>query len=302
MGALYLKDLADKTRRGLRGRIEAGKSGGGNSYGYEVVTKISAAGEPERGERRINEREAAIVRHIFKAYAAGRSPKAIAQALNKRRRSRPRPARRWGPSTINGNWRRGTGILNNELYIGRLVWNRLSLHQEPGHRKAHLAAEPDSDVDHQGRAGAADRRPGALGAGQGAAEGPAQAARDFHEQQRPRMLLSYLLTMRLLRRRLQQGFADALWLLDRPQQRHLREPPDRPAGRSRGARHRRAARAPDGPGAARGVLRGVHAHLNGCAARRMPRDRGRESANSAGWQGTARTSSRRSRTACRRPR
>src|SRR5512144_324179 len=31
MGALYLK-VADKTRRGLRGRVEAGKSGGGNSY------------------------------------------------------------------------------------------------------------------------------------------------------------------------------------------------------------------------------------------------------------------------------
>ena len=31
MGALYLKDLADKTRRSL-GRVEAGKSGGGNSY------------------------------------------------------------------------------------------------------------------------------------------------------------------------------------------------------------------------------------------------------------------------------
>lgn len=36
MGALYLKDLADKTRRGLRGRIEDGKSGGGNSYGYLI--------------------------------------------------------------------------------------------------------------------------------------------------------------------------------------------------------------------------------------------------------------------------
>ena len=33
MGALYLKDLADKTRRGLRGRVENGKSGGGNAYG-----------------------------------------------------------------------------------------------------------------------------------------------------------------------------------------------------------------------------------------------------------------------------
>jgi site-specific DNA recombinase len=34
MNALFLKDLADKTRRGLRGRIEAGKSGGGLTYGY----------------------------------------------------------------------------------------------------------------------------------------------------------------------------------------------------------------------------------------------------------------------------
>lgn len=31
MGALYLKDLADKTRRGLRGRIEVGRSGAAGS-------------------------------------------------------------------------------------------------------------------------------------------------------------------------------------------------------------------------------------------------------------------------------
>jgi site-specific DNA recombinase len=33
MNALFLKDLADKTRRGLRGRVAAGKSAGGISYG-----------------------------------------------------------------------------------------------------------------------------------------------------------------------------------------------------------------------------------------------------------------------------
>ena len=31
MDALYLKDLADKTRRGLRGRVENGKSGGADA-------------------------------------------------------------------------------------------------------------------------------------------------------------------------------------------------------------------------------------------------------------------------------
>ena len=39
MNALFLKDLADKTHRGLRGRIEAGKSGGGLCYGYRVVRR-----------------------------------------------------------------------------------------------------------------------------------------------------------------------------------------------------------------------------------------------------------------------
>jgi site-specific DNA recombinase len=35
------------------------------------------------------------------------------------------PPHRLGQSTINGNVARGTGIINNELYVGRLVWNRL---------------------------------------------------------------------------------------------------------------------------------------------------------------------------------
>jgi site-specific DNA recombinase len=37
----------------------------------------------------------------------------------------------WGPSTIHGNWQRGTGILNNELYIGKWVWNRLRFIKDP---------------------------------------------------------------------------------------------------------------------------------------------------------------------------
>ena len=34
MNALFLKELAEKTRRGLRGRVELGKAGGGVSFGY----------------------------------------------------------------------------------------------------------------------------------------------------------------------------------------------------------------------------------------------------------------------------
>jgi hypothetical protein len=36
MNGLFLEDLAEKTRRGMRGRVEAGKSGGGICDGYRV--------------------------------------------------------------------------------------------------------------------------------------------------------------------------------------------------------------------------------------------------------------------------
>jgi site-specific DNA recombinase len=122
--------LADQTRRGLRGRIEAGKSGGGNSYGYDIVKKINDNGEPVRGERRISPQQSAIVKRIFSEYARGASRRAIAKRLNREGVSGP-SGKAWGPSTIHGTWQRGTGILNNELYIGRQVWNRLRFVKDP---------------------------------------------------------------------------------------------------------------------------------------------------------------------------
>lgn len=82
MSALYLKDLAQKTHRGLEGRVEAGKSAGGISYGYRVKREIRADGTVTTGEREIIPEEAAIVMRIFKDYDAGLSARAIAAALN----------------------------------------------------------------------------------------------------------------------------------------------------------------------------------------------------------------------------
>lgn len=115
MNAVHLDDLADKTRRGLRGRVEAGRSGGGVSFGYRVVRVPE--GQP-RGGRDIHPGEAAIVRRIFRAFGSGLSPKAIGKALNAEGVPGPSGAA-WSPSTIHGHAGRGTGILNNELYIGR---------------------------------------------------------------------------------------------------------------------------------------------------------------------------------------
>jgi site-specific DNA recombinase len=197
MGALYLKDLADKTRRGLRGRVEAGKSGGGNSYGYDVVRGLGPDGQPLTGERRVNAGEAAVVRRIFEEYAAGISPRAIAKRLNAERVPGPSGGT-WGPSTIHGNRQRGTGILNNELYIGRLVWNRLRYVKDPETGKRVSRLNPDSGWIVQDVAGLrivdqelwarVKTRQGALEAGRGSGDAPG-----YWDRRRPRYLFTGLM-------------------------------------------------------------------------------------------------------------
>ena len=55
MNALFLKDLAAKTHRGLRGRVEQGRSAGGKAYGYRSSSENSMRdGEPVRGGREID--------------------------------------------------------------------------------------------------------------------------------------------------------------------------------------------------------------------------------------------------------
>jgi site-specific DNA recombinase len=145
MNAPFLKDLADKTRRGLRGRIEAGKSGGGNAYGYDVVRGFGPKAEPARGNRTVNAAEAAIVRDVFTRYAAGVAPRKIAFDLNANRVPAPRGSA-WSASTLNGNRARGTGVLNNEMYLGRLIWNRLTYAKDPETGKRRSRPNADDAV------------------------------------------------------------------------------------------------------------------------------------------------------------
>ena len=148
MSALYLKDLAQKTHRGLEGRVRDGKSAGGISYGYRARRELCADGTLTTGERMIDPDQAAIVTRIFTEYASGRSARAIAAALNDEGIASPdsgKGAGTWGPSTISGNWKRGTGILNNELYIGRLVWNRQRFVKDPVTQKRQARPNPPED-------------------------------------------------------------------------------------------------------------------------------------------------------------
>src|SRR4051794_40436433 len=164
MNALYLKDLAQKSHRGLEGRVRAGRSGGGISYGYAAVPGPPGPdGLPERGLRRILGAEAATVVRIFQDYAAGRSAKAIAQALNRNGIAGPRGGA-WGPSTITGNAARGNGQRALRRPAGL---EPAALPQGPGDRAARLAVQGLAGVGGGRGARAADRRGRAVAGGQG---------------------------------------------------------------------------------------------------------------------------------------
>jgi hypothetical protein len=142
MAQMTLSDLREKTWRGQLGRAQAGRIPGGLAYGYEVVPQAKDA--KDGGERRILPAEAAVVTRIFREYAAGHSPRHIAHRLNDEGVKGPK-GRPWGDTTIRGQVDRGTGLLNNSLYIGRLSWNRCSYLKNPttGRRVARVNPRED---------------------------------------------------------------------------------------------------------------------------------------------------------------
>src|ERR1700730_1518120 len=136
MAQLFLSDLREKTWRGQLGRALQGKLPGGKAYGYVVVG-------PDTGERRIKLSEARVVGRIFREFAAGHGPRAIARRWNSEGIPGPE-GRAWGDTTIRGQANRGTGILNNALYIGRLEWNRCGYTKDPRTGKRMARPNPRS--------------------------------------------------------------------------------------------------------------------------------------------------------------
>jgi site-specific DNA recombinase len=144
MNALYLTDLRQKVWRGLEGRVRQGRSGGGLCYGYDVIHELDAHGEPVYGGRVVDKAEAAVVRRIFGAFTTGKSPRTIARELNAECIAGP-GGRPWSDTTIRGHTLRRTGILHNELYVGRLVWNKQRYIKDPSTGKRLARINPESE-------------------------------------------------------------------------------------------------------------------------------------------------------------
>ncbi len=135
IGEAFREMIAEKTYSALESRARRGAATGGVAYGYR-------------------EGEAATVGRIFEMYAAGWSPRAIAARLNAEgvpspgaswNRSKRRKDGKWLASAIAGDPKRGIGILNNELYIGRVIWSRSKWTKDPdtGKRRQSVRAREE---------------------------------------------------------------------------------------------------------------------------------------------------------------
>lgn len=135
---IYLDDLRTKTHRGLAGQVERGYHAGGLSYGYRSIVG-------EHGHSlEIDPESARWVRWIFEHYASGWSCQRVAAELNRLGVRSPR-GNTWAVSAIYGSPRKGSGIVNNELYRGRYVWNRSQWLKDPDTGKRQRLTRPTSE-------------------------------------------------------------------------------------------------------------------------------------------------------------
>lgn len=134
---VFREDNAKKVRRGMKGLIRDGKSAGGKAYGY-------TPDPAKRGVPIIVEDEAETVLRIFQEYHDGMSPKAICRALNAEGIAPPR-GQLWAPSALYGFASRGTGMLRNPIYKGRIAWNKVHMIKDPDTGKRVSRSNPKSE-------------------------------------------------------------------------------------------------------------------------------------------------------------
>lgn len=144
MNALYLRDLADKTHRGVIAAVLRGGVPGGKLYGYDLVHALDEAGEPIRGKRTINPDQANVIRKIFAAYVSGRKLKHICDDLNRRGIESPNGGK-WAPTTLVGSFVRQTGILRQTLYNGIITFNKMQYRKHPESGRRLPVLRPESE-------------------------------------------------------------------------------------------------------------------------------------------------------------
>jgi len=134
---VFLDDLANKIKRAQGPLVREGLFPGSVTYGYDRLLH-------QPGVRVINEREAEVVRRIFREYADRISPREIAAGLTRDGIPTPSGGKNWNHQTfVGGSYARG--FIGNRIYIGEIVWNTHRQSKDPETEKTLKRPTPASD-------------------------------------------------------------------------------------------------------------------------------------------------------------
>lgn len=176
-----LSAIRYQTRVAQLGVLARGGVAGGRSYGYTNHRDKNSG----LVKREINEREALVVRQIFHWFDEGLSPLSIAEKLNRDGVPSPKGGA-WRRSTIHGDPKDLSGILNNPLYAGQEIWGRGKWESNPDNgKRVRKAVHPSEwmiiesphlriiDADLWGRVKARQGKISMMSIGKKAEKGPA---------------------------------------------------------------------------------------------------------------------------------
>lgn len=127
----YVRQTAQKTRRGQELAVEQGRISGSLTYGHRKVQKFDERGKPINGLRELDKAQSEVVLWIFEEYVSGRSTIDICRDLNARGEPAPRGGA-WGAGALTGSVGASLGILRNRLYIGEFHWGRTKRRRKAG--------------------------------------------------------------------------------------------------------------------------------------------------------------------------
>ncbi len=138
MSDLYVDEVRKKVSASMIGLALKAAPTGGRCYGYKIQPTYDPSGTTDQYGRpaivskrlEIEPAEAKTVVQIFQWYAEGKPPKWIASELT-RRGVPPARGKAWSASSIYPNATKAVGILQNELYRGRLIYNRTKWVRHP---------------------------------------------------------------------------------------------------------------------------------------------------------------------------
>jgi site-specific DNA recombinase len=145
----YIAGLSDRVRRGQMGHVINGLTPGGRYFGYRSVPVEAAASDDSKGRvpvlgtrLEIVDDEAQTVRCIYEMFASGMTVPAMVKTLNAEHVAVTKIGK------LNSPWNRTriSRILRADLYVGTIVWNRMTRVRNPPTGRVELRANPPADV------------------------------------------------------------------------------------------------------------------------------------------------------------